>query len=250
MEVDTMRTFLLAVLALCWSAPLFADTLTLKNGNSISGVIKEEDANSVELEINIGSVKFNKSEIRDIQRSTGANEARELRTQWKQEQQTRAEEAKEQAARIRIETAPAKEPRDSKVKVDRETGHIITPVLINGQITANMIVDTGASVVVLSQKTWDKLLAAGTKPTYPPEVKRSVDLIVGDGRKVKAEYVILRSIKVQDASADYVEGAIMPDEASPTAKTGYDGVLGMSFLSKFKFGFNQKEGTMTLEKLK
>jgi len=49
----------------------YADTLKLKNGRSIEGIIKKEDAGMVELEIGAGSAKFLKSEIAEILRSSG-----------------------------------------------------------------------------------------------------------------------------------------------------------------------------------
>ena len=46
-----------------------ADTLFLKNGRSIDGLIKKEDVDNVELEISFGSMKFSKKQIDSIVRS-------------------------------------------------------------------------------------------------------------------------------------------------------------------------------------
>ena len=51
-----MRKTLLIILAVFLpSACAFCDTVVLTNGNSIKGIIKNEDANGVELEIDIAS---------------------------------------------------------------------------------------------------------------------------------------------------------------------------------------------------
>ncbi len=222
-----------------------ADTIVLKNGNSLSGIIRSEDEEAVELEIGIGTVKFERREIRDIDRSTTPVEAQRMRKQWKEEQR------QEEYTRIRLKEQErerkAAEPviREEKVKVDSDTGHIVTPVLINGKVKANLIVDTGASLVVLSKQLAQRLADSGVTLRRPRT--KQVDLTLGDGRKLKADLVILDSLRIEDSVAENIEAAIMPEEQS---KMGYDGVLGMSFLSKFNFGFKQKEGKLTLEKLK
>lgn len=243
-----MRYAILMCAAFFWTAPLFADTLCLKNGNAISGIIREEDEHTVVLEINIGTVKFNKNEIREISRSTTPNEARALRSQWKEEQDIRREEAREHAERARSKSS-ARQEAEAKVKVDGTTGHIITPALINGKVRVNLVVDTGASIIVLSASAWKKLLESGVKPKSPPE-RKEVDLVLGDGRKVKAQFVLLDSVQVKDSVAEQVEAAVMPDDQAPAQQANYDGVLGMSFLDRFNFGFNRKEGTLTLEPLR
>lgn len=222
-----------------------ADTLHLKNGNSISGIITNEDENSVELEIDIGTVKFRRNELESVERITQSTEASSLRRQWELKRQRQQEE---QQIRIRIENATSHDTpvvKEENIRVDNETGHIITSAVLNGSVPVNLIVDTGASVVVLSRKAGERLAASGTR-LRRGKVKQ-VDLTLGDGRKVKADFVILDSVRIEDSVAENIEAAIMPDES---AKPGYDGVLGMSFLSRFNFGFRQKEGKLTLEKLK
>ncbi|MGE5308195.1 MAG: TIGR02281 family clan AA aspartic protease [Deltaproteobacteria bacterium] len=224
-----------------------ADILLLKNGNSIRGIIKEESPESVTLEIDIGTVKFSRREIEKVERSTSPSEAALLRDQWERD---RKQEADQRRVQIKIEQNKRREqeefgPKSEKVAVDDQTGHIIVNALLNGKVSCKLIVDTGASMVVLSRKIGDKLEEAGVKPR-DGKIKQ-VDLTLGDGRKVKADFVVLDNVMVQSSSAESIEAAILPDEGTTP---GYDGVLGMSFLSRFEFSFNQKEGRLTLEKLK
>jgi clan AA aspartic protease (TIGR02281 family) len=231
---------LLLVLAFPWQ--LRADTLKLKNGNSISGIIKSEDQENVELEIDIGTVKFRRDELLAVERSTSTGDARELRDQWARQKE---KNQREQQARIQIQDRLQGEVKEEKIKVDSETGHIITPALINGKVKVNLIIDTGATLVVLSKKVGVQLQEAGVRPKSG-KVKE-VDLTLGDGRKVKADFVTLEMVRIEDSSAENVDAAIMREDE---AKPGYDGVLGMSFLNRFNFGFKQKEGKLMLEKLK
>ena len=74
-----------------------ADTLYLKNGRNIKGLIKSEDAENVNLEVNSGSVKFSKKQIERIVRST-PEEAESIRQRWekkKKEYEERTKEAEE-----------------------------------------------------------------------------------------------------------------------------------------------------------
>jgi clan AA aspartic protease (TIGR02281 family) len=246
-----MRILILQLAWLILAIPLSAsaDTLHLKNGNAISGIIKSEDRESVELEIDIGTVKFKKDELENIERSTTAHDAGILRQEWQEKKQAERKEREEQIS-IRIQDGPRDDRaqssvKEEKVRVDDETGHIITRVVINGLVPVNLIVDTGATLVVLSKKAGERLAEAGVKPK-PNKIKQ-VDLTLGDGRKVKAEFVVLDTVRIEDSVAEKVEAAIMPEDQ---IKSGYDGVLGMSFLNRFNFGFKQKEGKLTLEKLK
>lgn len=227
-------------------APAFADTLHLKNGNSISGIIKSEDENCVELEIDIGTVKFRRNELESVERTTQSSEAADIRRQWEEKRQKQQEE--QQRIRIQVENAPRQEApvvQEGKVRIDSENGHIIVKAILNGSVPVSLIVDTGATIVVLSDNAGKRLAASGA--LRKKNKVRQVDLTLADGRKVKAEFVLLDSVRIEDSVAENIEAAIMPDEAG---KPGYDGVLGMSFLSRFNFGFKQKEGKLTLEKLK
>ena len=59
---------IICILSVC-SAEVFADTLHLKNGNKVSGIITKENENSVEIKINIGAtVSFSKQDIERIER--------------------------------------------------------------------------------------------------------------------------------------------------------------------------------------
>ena len=226
-------------LLLLFAQPGRCDTVLLKNGNSIKGIIKSEDDNGVELEIDIGMVKFRKDEIQNVERSN-PGEYSSMRQRWDEgriqaEQERRAMAVKEQARR-------EAEPKKPEMKVDGQTGHMVVKAVLNSRVSATLIVDTGATFVVLSKKIGDQLIKEGAKK----DLSRKVSMTVADGRKVDADFITLDRVQIEDSFAEHVEAAIMKEDVPGDM---YDGVLGMSFLNRFDFGFNTKEGKLTLQKL-
>ncbi len=210
-----------------------ADTLFLKNGRSIDGLIKKEDVDNVELEISFGSMKFSKKQIDSIVRSS-PKEADSIRQEWAKEKIEVQERAKE--AEIRREHEP------KQVSMDKQSGHVKVTTTLNKNVKANLILDTGSSLVILSNKIANSLgIDANSKDATP------VELIMADGRKAKAKMVILESVGVQDSEVENIEAAILPEEDS--ASIPEDGLLGMSFLKKFNFKIDQKNDKLILEKL-
>lgn len=220
-----------------------ADTVYLKNGNAVSGIIKNDDEQGVTLEINIGTVKFRQSEIARVQKTISPEGASDLRRQWdaaRQREQAARQKADEE--RRRVEEG---KPKTGNVSVNKETGHVFVTALINGKITARLLVDTGATLTVLSPKIGEQL--KGSRGVdKKSSAQKNVELTLADGRKVQSDYVLLNSLSVNDSTASNVDAAIINDA---NAFSENDGVLGMSFLSKFNVGINQKEGKLTLEKL-
>jgi clan AA aspartic protease (TIGR02281 family) len=214
----------------------YADTLYLKNGRSIEGVINREEADSVELDVGFGTVSFRKNAIERISRSTPAETA-QMRLQWKEKIE---KEKAEREARIKAEIE-AKERAPRNVQLDQQGGHIAVDTFINGQVHANLILDTGASLVVISQKV---AAAAGIDVAA---VKESIELQVADGRKVSAKLTSLKSVSVEGTEAVNVAAAVMPEGAAMFGSG--DGLLGMSFLKLFNFKVDQKANKLVLEKL-
>jgi len=210
-----------------------ADTLYLKNGRSIEGLIKKEDADNVDLEISFGSMKFSKKQIERIQRSTPA-EILLIRQDWADEKIKSQERARE------MEIIREHEPK--QVSMDKQSGHVKVTTTLNKKVKANLILDTGSSLVILSNKIANDLgIDANGKDTNP------IELIMADGRKALARMVILESVSVQDSEVGNIEAAIMPEKES--ANIPEDGLLGMSFLKKFSFKIDQKNDKLILEKL-
>ena len=210
-----------------------ADTIYLKNGRSIEGLVKKEDADFVELEISFGSMKFSRKQIERIA-SSSPEEAAAIRKEWAEEKiraQVRAREAE-----LRREYEP------KQINMDKQSGHVVVTTLLNNKVKANLFLDTGASLILLSRKVADNLGAGANGKEGTP-----IELIMADGRRENAKMIILDSVKVQDSEVRNVEAAILPDKES--ADMSEDGLLGMSFLKKFNFKIDQKNDKLILEKL-
>lgn len=113
---------------------------------------------------------------------------------------------------------------------------ILVEAVLNGLVKVNFIVDTGASVVVISNDIADKLKISS-------EAGEPFDVVLADGSKVKAKPVILKSIKVGDAQLNNVQAAIIEKKGISEE----DGLLGMSFLKNFLVRINTKENKLILE---
>lgn len=224
--------FTLLILFSC-ASPLFADTLYLKNGRNIEGLIKGEDADNIDLEVSFGTVKFSKTQIERIERSSDV-EAAAIKQRWavkKAEAQERAREIEE-----------IKEHEPKQVSMDKTSGHVIVEALLNNKVKASLILDTGSSFIVLSSN-----IAKQLEIDVNDKATKDVQLVLADGRKVEAKYVILDSVRVQESEIEKIGVAILPEKESDAVSK--DGLLGMSFLKNFNFKIDQKNSKLILEKL-
>ena len=114
--------------------------------------------------------------------------------------------------------------------------HYIVEVLINGSIKANLIVDTGATMVVLSDELGRRL---GVHPhSKLPKIGMSTA-----GGKVQAPLFVLDSLKLGSAEVFNVEST------TNSYMGDMDGLLGMSFLGEFKVEMDRQKWEMTLKPL-
>lgn len=246
------KIFILAFLvSLIFMAEALADTLYLKNGRKLEGLIREEKEGYVELDIGFGTVTFGKDAIERIKRSSPEEIAAILK-HWDVERKkselmkAKAEEERNKSLaewkekKAREEEEGAFRPKE--VATYKDSGHIIIDALLNKKLNVSLMVDTGATLMVLSPATAKKLKINIDKEGTP------IKLITADGDKTDAKYVVLESVKVSDVEANNVEAAVLLDEKK---EFGFkDGLLGMSFLRRFNFKFDYYNNKLILEKLK
>jgi len=211
-----------------------ADILYLENGRSIEGLIKKEDADNVVLDIGIGYMKFSRDEIKRIEKSS-PDRIKLIKEKW------RRDEIKEEARKRELEEIREHEPK--QVSMDTQSGHITVVTLLNKKVKANLILDTGASFMLLSSEIANKL-GMDTKPRAGDIM---VEMILADGRKIEGRRIVLESVSVEDSELKRVEAALLPQSESGAVPG--DGLLGMSFLKNFSFKIDQKNNTLILEKL-
>lgn len=115
-------------------------------------------------------------------------------------------------------------------------GHLAAEAFINGKIHASLVVDTGSPVILLSRPFARQLGL---------DLSRSqigyVEVLNG---KYKAAAVSLDSVKLGDMQARDVPAVVLLEDN----KEIRDGLLGMSFLSKFHFTLDLASRKLILRK--
>ncbi|MBF0511630.1 MAG: TIGR02281 family clan AA aspartic protease [Candidatus Omnitrophica bacterium] len=115
-------------------------------------------------------------------------------------------------------------------------GHFLVEVLINNKVHASLVIDTGSPVVVLNADFVKKLDLDVNElaPGY-------VELLNG---RYRAGALSLNSVKIGDVEAHNIGTTVLIDEN----KDIKDGLLGLSFLSKFHFNLDQTGQKLILKK--
>ena len=251
----TIRFVLLMFIFFSWLlGKARADTLYLKNGRRIEGIIRSEEGDFINLEVCGGSVKFKKSEVDRVARSD-LQEQGAIQKQWEEQKQDwqkrvlireRQEESKPKSVDFKEEIRP------KTVEFSDDSTSIMLPVTLNKKVEATLVLDTGASVIMLKREFAKKL---GVDLN---EMGHNMQVVLADGRKTKARHIILESVKVQNVEATDVDASILLDEPTreneqeferPASTIRGDGLLGMSFLKHFNFKIDHKEKKLILEKL-
>lgn len=119
-------------------------------------------------------------------------------------------------------SAYSNEIKETDVPFDADDRHAIMTARINNQVDARLLLDTGATLVQISES-----LARRLNLQLPDNSKVKVTL--ADGREVTVKSVMLDSVQIADARAEGVAAIVSPSEPSQ----GVDGLLGMSFLQEF-----------------
>lgn len=126
--------------------------------------------------------------------------------------------------------------RRHSISYSRYGSSIIVETLLNDTIRVSLILDTGASLVVISQETAAKLGLDKGKKT-------PIAVTLADGKKTKANLVVIKNIKVSDAEAKNVQAAVLENSESASV----DGLLGMSFLENFLVNIDAKSNKLILQ---
>lgn len=116
----------------------------------------------------------------------------------------------------------------------QKNGSLYVDVVV-GKKTTQMVVDSGATLISLPAET-----AADLGITVPEDAP-SLKLIMADGREIPAKAVVLSRVRVGEFEAENVRAAILHSSA-----TGAEPLLGMSYLSNFKFEINTNEKTLKM----
>jgi predicted aspartyl protease len=263
-----MRIYLALIIFSLLSVNLFADTIYLKNGSRMEGVIEREDKNGVELNLGFGTTTFSRGEIDHIVRSN-SQETEAIWQEWgadqkeiekrKPEEEKKWRERQAELERLHLEEQKAKKDKDEfgpkDIQVITKNHSMLVNVLLNGKVRVTLVLDSGAAHVALRRQIAGKL-------GFDVEKLKKINIKVADGRTIQTASAMLDAVKIQNApdadgdsdkkpgvEAKNVEASFLLEEID--TKGDYtDGLLGMSFLKNFKFNADYKNSKVTFERLK
>lgn len=112
--------------------------------------------------------------------------------------------------------------------------HLIVDGTLNGIVSGPMLVDTGASYCVLTRGTARKLGLA-------PRTHETIPVATANGQ-VDADFVELSAVELSDARLASVDAVVMDAVEPPLI-----GIIGLNFLTRFRFSVDLTEGTLRLE---
>lgn len=114
--------------------------------------------------------------------------------------------------------------------------HLIVDGTLNDVLSGPMLIDTGSSYCVLTNRTAQRL-------GLTPVVGATVAVATANG-EVEANLVRLDSIRVEDARLGGVEAVVMDAVEPPLV-----GIIGLSFLNQFRrYSVDHARGTIQLER--
>ena len=122
------------------------------------------------------------------------------------------------------------------VPVRRYGGSLIVPVTLNNQKSVNLILDTGATMTVLSTEVAIELGLTSDSESQVATVNTA-------GGPVQVSLTRVESMGVNGAKAKNVVVAI---HDLPDVQPGIDGLLGMSFLNNFLVILDSNQGQLQL----
>ena len=239
-----------------------AKTIELKNGKIIVGnIIKESDEAIVISKLDGNFVySISRDRIREIREST----PEELNWQKAVEQKTYAAD-KKAARETGEETETKEEAREREEKLNQayeerykeqvrlaqkargkavinfpEGQFGMVNVLLNRKINTTLKVDTGASLVAITEDVANRL--AINEKNY----EGTYEVTLADGSKTQAVIITLNSVEVGGLEAENIKACIIK-KASAAAG---EGLLGMSFLKHFRMNLDHNKNCLILEKQK
>ncbi len=113
---------------------------------------------------------------------------------------------------------------------------IIIPVTINNSLTAHMLLDTGSTGMYISSELAERL------GVYKKDEGNLSVSVMGAGGKFPAIITVVDTVQVGEAKDDFVptmvevrktNGDSTPGKSPGTVFEGFEGVIGMDFMSKY-----------------
>ena len=248
-RVIVITAFLLFSARLCAAEKAESSQIVivlLNSGGTLKGVIKERMEEGIVIDAGYGTIVISFNDIKEIRTPEGQKKTAAL-MEWRghvydtkrREKQRRQHDA---AVRDRIHASlQEKEAIKEKARRDQEhrisfddSSKITVKAVINGEVEAELLVDTGASKVLIPLKTVEAISGIGPLP------EEKVTTKLADGTEREGTPITLKSIELDGLKAENVEAITMEME-------GQEGLLGMSFLGKFHMRIDTRNKELILK---
>ena len=233
--------------------PACAETIILKSGKKIVGEILNETEEGVVVSKGGGGFVYSveRARISEIRQSTPEEVEIEIGTDT-------FSSAKDEEKKVSVPISPesysgqkkllmeryerqveaAKKAR-GRIKIKFKEGRFgVVEATLNEKVKVDLLVDTGASLVVITRKT---ATALGIENL---EEKGKIHVVLADGSIRSAIPVTLKSVQVGHSRATNIKAAV--SDSPPGGNI--EGLLGMSYLDKFHVKMDKKEKCLILEK--
>jgi clan AA aspartic protease (TIGR02281 family) len=126
--------------------------------------------------------------------------------------------------RPKMANAAPKQATQGRVPLKMDGGTFIVPVQINGAMTLDFVIDSGASDVSVPADVVSTLMRAGA--IREPDFIGENTYVLADGSKTKSTTFTIRTLKVGNTVLENVKGSVASSQGSL--------LLGQSFLKRFK----------------
>ncbi|MFH1062837.1 MAG: retropepsin-like aspartic protease [Candidatus Omnitrophota bacterium] len=246
-KIKTFRLLVIFCLGLVFFNLAYADTVYLKNGSVIEGVIEQQTDKYIRINLGFGSTKLYRSKIKKIENSDG-QEKQTMQDNWEQEAQQRAQKHQQQQIEEKnkiIKRRLTEELDDQKQQIEKDAIEYISKrnsigveAILNGKKTLNLLVDTGATAIMINK-------AAAKSAGFDRISGSDTYVILADGSKSPAKRIVLDKVKVGCMEAEDVSAVILTEERGVDY---WDGLLGMSFLKHFDFKIDSENKKLILER--
>lgn len=125
-----------------------------------------------------------------------------------------------------------------KVSLRRDNNTFYASVVVNGRHTAEMVVDSGASLISLPYEL------AVTMGLEPKAGDKQILITMADGRAITGHLKTIDSVRVGTFTVENVECAVLGREA-----VNAEPLLGMTFLGEFQFRLDAAESTLGMTEI-
>jgi clan AA aspartic protease (TIGR02281 family) len=158
-----------------------------------------------------------------------------------------AQDLAQQCIESHYEDCPATRQRVASPKLSQVTvplkvsggGTFLVPVEINGRLTLDFTLDTGASDVTVPSDVFSTLKRTGT--VKETDVVGQRTYVLADGSKTQLTTFKIRSLKVGETTIENVTATVAPSQGALL-------LLGQSFLRRFKsWSIDNANGALLLE---